>query len=459
MTAILPVILAGGSGTRLWPVSRETMPKHLAKLIGEETLMQRAAKRGLAHAPADCLITVASRQQDLLIRRQLEAINPALAHHRLLEPKGRNTAAAIALAALHAEKTFSGEAVLWVCPSDHLIGDEDALNEAVRQALPVAASGDLLTFGIEPTRPETGYGYIRTGSPVAESPAVLNVERFVEKPDLTTAEAMLAEGGYVWNSGMFLFRADRILEELGEHEPAILEATRRAFDAARPAENGGIQPPLDLFSEIPSLPIDKAVMERATRIAVVPCDPDWTDLGSWHSIWEQAAKDENGNAARGDVLLRDAENCLVHAEKRLVACAGVNDLAIIETDDAILVVDRERSEPVKEIVAALNDAGRNEPLRHPAAEHSWGRATMLDTDDQADIQRLEIDPGQTVEGTAEDQGVRHFLVIAGSVDVDDGAGPRTLGVGASIDLPAGTAYRLSNSGDVGLCLIEICRHP
>ena len=384
MTAILPVILAGGAGTRLWPVSRETMPKHLADIIGEASLLQLTATRLMAEAPADRLITVAARHQDLLIRRQLEAIDPALATHRLLEPVGRNTAAAIALAALHAQKTFGGEAVLWVCPSDHLIRDEAALSDAVKHALPAAAGGDLVTFGIQPTRPETGYGYIRAGAPAgvdlperggAAASPIRKVERFVEKPDLETAEAMLEEGDYLWNSGMFLFRADRIIEELGEHEPAILKATEAAFEATHESEDGSLCPPRDLYDKIPSMPIDKAVMERASRIAVVPCDPDWTDLGSWHAIWEISAKDGSGNAARGDVLLHEAENCLVHADSRLVTCAGVQDLAVIETGDAVLVVDRNRSEPVKALVADLNAAGRSETREHRTLDHPWGQAS------------------------------------------------------------------------------------
>ena len=330
MTAIVPVILAGGAGTRLWPVSRETMPKHLAKLIGEESLLQLTAKRLLGSTSADRLVTVASKTQDLLIRRQLAELNPDLIRHRLLEPAGRNTAAAIALAALHARDNFGVDSVLWICPSDHLIRNQAALEQAVRDALPIAEDGDLVTFGIAPERPETGYGYIKAGMPIGAESVVLRVDRFVEKPDLGTAEAMLKAGGYYWNSGMFLFRTDRILEELTAHEPAIARATEQAFDAGTVGDDGSVDYPLSIYGEIPSAPIDKAVMERATRIAVVPCDPGWTDLGSWHSIWEQLDHDDHGNATYGDVLLNDAENCLVHSSHRLVACAGINDLAIIE---------------------------------------------------------------------------------------------------------------------------------
>ena len=455
MTALLPVILAGGAGTRLWPVSRETMPKHLAGIIGEESLLQLTAKRVTAEAAPGGLITVAARHQDLLIHRQLGAIDPALARHRLLEPVGRNTAAAIALAALHAKKTSGGDAILWVCPSDHLIRDEAALQDAVRHALPVAASGDLLTFGIEPTRPETGYGYIAAAPTGVDGSPVRKVEKFVEKPDLDAAQAMLAEGGYLWNSGMFLFRADRIIEELGAHEPEILAATEAAFAASTIAADGSLCPPLDLYEKIPSMPIDKAVMERAERIAVVPCNPDWTDLGSWHAIWEISAKDGNGNATRGDVLLNETENCLVHASKRLVTCAGVKDLAVIETDDAVLVVDRDRSEPVKALVADLNAAGRSETQRHAVFEQEWGRMTVLDSTDLADIHRLEIAPGNAFEDADGAEVDQHWLVVNGRAKLDTDGAQQRLEAGDSTDITAGTTFSLENDDDAPLHVLQV----
>lgn len=465
LPAVLPVILAGGAGTRLWPVSRETMPKHLAKIIGEESLLQLTAKRLMRDAPAGQLITVAARHQDLLIRRQLEAVDPALAGHRLLEPIGRNTAAAIALAALYARKTFGNSSVLWICPSDHLIRDEAALSDAVSQALPVAAGGDLVTFGIQPTRPETGYGYIAGAPAGADLPepgdtsgsGVRKVERFVEKPDLATAEAMLAEGGYLWNSGMFLFRADRIIEELAEHEPAILEATEAAFEAVHEGEGGGLCPPLDLYEKIPSMPIDKAVMERASRIAVVPCDPDWTDLGSWHAIWEISAKDADGNAARGDVLLHDAKKCLVHAGSRLVTLASVQDLAVIETGDAVMVVDRNRSEPVKALVGNLNAAGRDETQHHRTLDRTWGRTHLLDSNDDAEVTRLVILPGRAIDNAEGAAGQLHLLVLAGSAELERGDQRQALGAGESADVSAGTRYRLLNNDDAPLSVLQVSR--
>ncbi len=457
MTLIVPVILAGGAGTRLWPVSRETMPKHLARLIGEQTLLQLTANRLLAHAPASRLVTVASKAQDLLIRRQLAEIDPDLTHHRLLEPTGRNTAAAIALAALHVREKFGPDAVLWVCPSDHLIRNQAILDQAVRDALPVAADGDLLTFGISPTRPETGYGYIKAGMPTGAQSTVLQVDRFVEKPDLATAKAMLASGGYYWNSGMFLFRADRILEELSAHEPGILEATQQAFDGAIEGGDGGIETSLSLYGKIPAAPIDKAVMERAKRIAVVPCDPDWTDLGSWHSIWEQSEQDEHGNATYGDVLLNDVENCLVHTSHRLVACAGIKDLAIIETDDALLVTDRQRSEPVKQVVASLNDADRSEAVRHSAVEHDWGRVSMLDQTSSTQVCRLEIAPAKAVDVPEGVEAHLHWLVVEGTAELRHGEQCSHLKAGQSADLSPHMPYVILNVADDQLTLIQITR--
>ncbi|MGI9490939.1 MAG: mannose-1-phosphate guanylyltransferase/mannose-6-phosphate isomerase, partial [Geminicoccaceae bacterium] len=392
---------------------------------------------------------------DLLIHRQLSEIDPALTKHRLLEPTGRNTAAAIALAALHARKVFGPDAVLWVCPSDHLIRDQAALDQAVRDALPVAADGDLLNFGITPARPETGYGYIKAGMPIGAESVVLRVDRFVEKPDHATAEAMLKAGRYYWNSGMFLFRADRIMEELSAHEPSILTATEQAFDAEASGDDGSFHFPLSTYQQIPSAPIDKAVMERATRIAVVPCDPGWTDLGSWHSIWEQLDHDENGNATYGDVLLNDAENCLVHSSHRLVACAGVKDLAIIETDDALLITDRTRSEPVKEVVASLNAAARPEAVQHSAAAYDFGEVSTLETTDEAQVRRLEIAPGKAVDQPNGADGDLHWLVVRGIADCRIGDQRIRLETGQSADLPPHTPYSLSNAANAPITIIEI----
>jgi mannose-1-phosphate guanylyltransferase/mannose-6-phosphate isomerase len=256
---------------------------------------------------------------------------------------------------------------------------------------------------------------------------------------------------------MFLFRADRILEELSAHEPEILRATEQAFEAAVPSAHGGIDLPLALYEKIPSAPIDKAVMERATRIAVVPCDPDWTDLGSWQTIWEQSARDDRGNATYGDVLLNDAENCLVHTSHRLVACAGVRDLAIIETDDALLITDRQRSEPVKAVVASLNAADRSEAIQHSAIEHDWGRVSTLANGASAQVRRLEVGPGQAADYPEGQAATLHWLIIEGTADLRRGDRRSRLETGQSADLPANQPFSLRNVTDAPLTIIEITR--
>ena len=453
MTAIIPVILAGGAGTRLWPVSRGTRPKHLASLIGDESLLQQAARRVLARGAAEDVITVGAQAQDFLIRHQLAAVASGLGAHRLLEPMGRNTAPAIALAALHAARRFSAGAVLWVCPSDHLITDPAALYEALEVALPAAAAGQLVTFGIAPTRPETEYGYIGVGRPLAATPGVRAVQRFVEKPARSAAEALIAEGGYLWNSGMFLFRADRILAELKTHAPPILEAVEHAFAALRESSPGSFEVPEDRYAAVPAAPIDKAVMEHAERIAVVPCDPGWSDLGSWHALWEQLPKDQAGNAIRGDAFLDASENCLVHAEGRLVACAGVRDLAVIETADAILVADRNDTNAGRRMVELLRERGRAEATAHPEEQRAWGTSRVLHQGPGFKITQIVVAPG----GRLDLRGDRpaHWVVVAGTATVALNGEIVVLGTDQGLHVPSGAEPRVENTTDAPLCIIEV----
>ncbi len=452
---LVPVILAGGSGTRLWPVSRDTMPKQLARLTGERSLLEQTARRLLARAQPGQVVTVGAKAQDFLVRRELEAIDPALAENRLLEPVGRNTAAAIGLAARHVQERFGSDALLWVCPSDHLMQAPDALYAALEAALPVAAAGGLVTFGITPTRAETGYGYIQTGQPLPDAQGVLRVVRFVEKPERPAAEAMLAAGGHLWNSGMFLFRADRILVELGTHAPAIRAGIEQAFGALKEAPGGGLEVPLEQYEKIPAQPIDKAVMEHSDRIAVVPCDPGWSDLGSWQALWEQLPKDDAGNAVRGDVLLDDSIDCLIHAERRLVACSGVRDLAVVETDDAVLVADRGRSDAVRNLVTMLRAAGRPEGDAHAKEQRPWGSFQVLHEGKGFKVKEIIVTPGGRLSLQSHKHRAEHWVVVAGTakVTVDDQV--LLLEPNQSVHIPLGARHRMENPGAVPMHLIEV----
>ena len=318
---LVPTILAGGSGTRLWPLSRATFPKHLVELFGPHSLLQTTVRRALDAAPARRIVTVAAAGQAVLIRRQYTEIDPDLLDHLLLEPCARNTAAAVALASLHCAAAFGPESVLWICPSDHLILDRDELFQALSKAVAAAESGWLVTFGILPDRAETGFGWIAPADELPGTTGARRVARFIEKPPREVAEALLADGGHLWNSGMFVFQAGRMLAELERWAPDILAATRQAC-----AGSWDVIDP-EAYMAIRSEPIDKAVMERSDRIAVVPADPKWSDIGSWHAIWQLMTKDRHQNACQGDTVTVDAHDNLIRSERRLVALGGVRGLA------------------------------------------------------------------------------------------------------------------------------------
>ena len=452
---VVPVILAGGAGTRLWPVSRATLPKPLAPLIGHESLLQQTARRVLACAAPEHVVTVGARAHDFMVRRQLAEVDPALGAHRLLEPSGRNTAAAIALAALYAGDRFGAEAVLWVCPSDHLVTDPAALQRAVELALPVAEAGELVTFGIAPARPETGYGYIRAGAPLPAAASIRRVARFVEKPERAVAEALLAEADCYWNSGIFLFRADRILTELAAHAPAILQAVGQAFAGMREMPGGAFEVPQDAYDAVPTAPIDKAVMERAERIAVLPCDPGWSDLGSWQALWERLPQDRSGNAVRGQAFLDASEGCLVHAESRLVACAGLRDVAVVETADAVLVADRHDADAGRRLVALLQQAGRSEATAHAEEQRPWGSFRVLHEGPGFKVKEIVVAPGGRLSLQSHEHRAEHWVVVAGTAQVTVDEDVITLQPNQSVHVPLGARHRMENPGEVPMRLIEV----
>ncbi len=451
---LLPVLLAGGSGTRLWPVSRKTLPKQLAALVGDESLLQQTARRFIRLDPDAPMLTVGSASQAFLVKKHLDAVAGHLAAHRLLEPVGRNTAPAVAAAALYARDLAGPETQLWVCPSDHLIGNLDALLDAVARARGQVADGYIVTFGITPSRPETGFGYIKQAAPIGEG--VFAVERFVEKPPLDDAEAMLRDGGYVWNSGMFLFRADTMLAELERYAPDLLAATERAYALLSDLPDGARLFDEALFAAIPDAPIDKAVMEKSARVAVVPVDPDWSDLGNWQAIWEELKKDDRGNACVGDALaVGGAEDCLVMSGQRLVAVSGVRDLAVIETEDAVLVTDRRDGNAVRAVVDALKGDRRPE-ADHPAHEQRpWGSFRVLHEAPGYKVKEIVVMPGGRLSLQSHAHRSEHWTVVRGHArfTIDDrvvDAGPNE-----SVYIPLGAVHRMENPHDQAMHLIEV----
>jgi mannose-1-phosphate guanylyltransferase / mannose-6-phosphate isomerase len=447
---LAPTILAGGSGTRLWPVSRAAFPKHLVELFDEESLLQTTVRRALAVAPPDRVITVAAAGQGVLIRRQYQAIDPRLQHNLLLEPAARNTAAAVALACLHAQARFGPETTLWVCPSDHLMLDVDALQAALRDAVEAAAQGWLVTFGITPSRAETGFGWIAPAELLPAATTVRRVEKFIEKPNQAVAEELLATGTHLWNSGMFVFQAGRMLAELERWAPDILAATRAAYP-------DGAEDRIDAaaYARIRSQPIDKAVMEHSSQVAVVPTDPRWSDVGSWHAIWELMAKDEAGNARQGDTIALGARDNLIRSEKRLVAVAGVDGLAVIETGDALLVVDRRNSEAVRSVVDMLVKGGRREAATHAREMRPWGQFTVLQEEAGYKVKVVVVDGHGQLTFQYHPGRDETWVIVEGEALVERDGETLRLRAGQTLTVPRGTRHRLSNPSASRLKLIEI----
>lgn len=350
---IVPVILCGGSGTRLWPASRDVFPKQFLNLFGEDSLLQNTLRRALriSKAPANHVVMVTLSALEGEACRQTSEITKAAGEHILKEPMARNTAAAIAYAALYVQNIFGPQALMWVLPSDHYIGDEDSLEEAFQKGARAAQHGKLVTFGITPTRPDTGYGYIKHSHTLIEE-GVYAVADFEEKPNRATAEAFLASGKYLWNSGMFLFSAQSVLGQFSCHAPTLLAKVSAAMDSSA---DGGRSPSPQSYADIPAEPFDKAIMEKTDRAAIVPCDPNWSDIGSWESLWEIGEKDQNGNVIEGQTLTNSTKGCLIQSGgNRLVACAGLENLVIVDTGDVVLVADRTNHDSIRALVQQLN---------------------------------------------------------------------------------------------------------
>ena len=453
MATIHPVILSGGSGTRLWPLSREHFPKQLLPLAGERSMIQetalRAREAGLA-AP----IVVCNAEHRFAIAEQMRAAGVAPAA-LLLEPVARNTAAAVAAAAAHLAATGAPEGdMLLVLPSDHVILDRPAFAAAVARAATAAGLGRLVTFGIEPTAPETGYGYISAGVALAGAPGAHDVARFVEKPDLATAQGYLAAGGWSWNSGMFLFPLGAFRAELAAHAPDVARAAAAAVaGAARDLDF--VRLDREAFAAAPSISIDYAVMEKTRLAAVVPASLGWSDVGSWSALWEIGARDADGNVAQGDVLSERTRNSYLRAEHGLLAAVGIEDTIVVALKDAVLVASRDEAQHVKAIVDRLKKAGRGEATTHPRVYRPWGSYETVDRGERFQVKRIIVNPGQRISLQKHARRAEHWVCVQGVARVTRGEDILTLRENMSTYIPVGCVHRLENPGTEPAHIIEV----
>jgi mannose-1-phosphate guanylyltransferase/mannose-6-phosphate isomerase len=453
-----PVIIAGGSGTRLWPLSRAGYPKQFLALHGTHSLFQQAAQRLQALAAPDIdvagLCVVGNEEHRFLM---LDQLNTLLAPSAtlLLEPSGRNTAPAMTLAALHASAD-GRDPVLVVTPADQSIGDEAAFSAALQRAVRAAAQGAFVILGVAPDRPETGYGYIRCER---AAQGEMKVARFVEKPDAATAQRYLDEGGYYWNSGMFVVRASLWLRALGVFRDDIAAATRLAWDG-RSVDASFVRPEPAGFAAIPAESVDYAVLEKCPASVefdtrMVPLAARWSDLGAWDAVWQVSAKDAAGNASRGDALLSGCQHTLVHASSRLVGAIGLNDVVVVETPDAVLVADRSRSQEVKHIVGQLQQAGRSEHKLHRLVHRPWGWYDSIDSGPRFQVKRIMVKPGASLSLQKHHHRAEHWIVVSGTAEVTNGDQVTLLTENQSTYIPLGTVHRLANPGKVPLEIIEV----
>jgi len=459
--SVLPVIMAGGSGTRLWPLSRALYPKQFLILSGNQSLFQQAHLRLQSLAgegvkvESPCI--VGNEEHRFLVLDQLREVKGEPSS-LLLEPAGRNTAPAVTLAALQA--TAEGaDPILVVTPADQTVIDSAAYTAALRKAVAAAAEGDIVILGITPDKPETGFGYIRTSG--ADAQGVRDVAAFVEKPNLEKAQAYLADGGYFWNSGMFVMKASRWLAALGHFRPDIAEATRASF-AVRTTDAQFVRPGKEEFKAVPSESVDYAVMEQCPakpdsgfKVRMVPLNAGWSDLGAWDAVWQVSEHDEAGNASQGDALIEDSRNTLVHANSRLVAAVGLDNVVVVETPDAVLVADRSKSQDVKKIVASLDKSSRTEGSLHRRVHRPWGWYDSIDMGPRFQVKRIMVKPKASLSLQMHHHRAEHWIVVSGTAEVTVGEQVLLLSENQSTYIPLGTVHRLVNPGAIPLEIIEV----
>ena len=458
MISITPVILCGGSGTRLWPLSRAGFPKQFLSLTGNESLFQQAAERLVALGADDIQVAkpliVTGEEHRFLASEQLREAGIELGA-ALLEPVGRNTAPALTLAALAAQADGQ-DPVLVVAPADQTVGNTTAFTQAMQQAVREASGGCIVILGVTPDRPETGYGYIQAQA--QNDAGAMSVQRFVEKPSADTAQQYLNEGGYYWNAGMFVLRASVWLNALAAFRPDIAESTTIAWNG-KTQDNTFVRPGKAEFTAIPSESIDYAVMEHcpgsSVPISMVPLDAGWNDLGAWDAVWNVLSKDANGNAHLGDVLTTDSKNTLVHATSRLVSLVGVKNLIVVETPDAVLVADKTRSQDVKHIVTQLQTSKREEHTLHRKVHRPWGWYDSIDEGGRFKVKRIQVKPKASLSLQKHHHRAEHWIVVTGTAEITNGDKVLTLTENQSTYIPLGEVHRLANPGTIPLEIIEV----
>ncbi len=449
--AIVPVILSGGSGSRLWPISRESFPKQLWPLVSRHSLLQETARRGIGAGFGPPMV-VCNQEHRFLVAEQLRDAGVADARI-VLEPVGRNSAPAIAAAALLLAED-APQTVLWMMAADAFIADTPALMSALERAVEAARAGRIVTFGMKATRAETGYGYLEAGPELDATPGVHALARFIEKPDADSAADMAASGRHMWNSGMFVFTAQTLLDELALYAPDVLAAVRKAV-SARAQDLDFIRLDPAAFAAAPSISIDYAVAEHTKRAAVVPADLGWSDVGSWDALWELGEKDQAGNVAIGDVMLEGATNCYARSDGMLSAIVGLTDVVLVTTEDAVIALHRDRAQDVKKIVERLRADGRHEAVTHNRSDRPWGFYESLIQGDRFQVKRIVVKPGAKLSLQKHFHRAEHWVVVAGSALVTRDAETTLLRENESIYLPLGCVHRLENPGRIPLTLIEV----
>ncbi|WP_371230534.1 mannose-1-phosphate guanylyltransferase/mannose-6-phosphate isomerase [Pseudomonas sp. QE6] len=448
---MIPVILSGGSGSRLWPLSRKQYPKQFLALTGDHTLFQQTLER-LAFEGMEPPVVVSNQEHRFIVQEQLEALQ-LKTQAILLEPFGRNTAPAVAIAAMKLLAEGRDELLL-ILPADHVIEDQRAFQRALALATNAAEKGEMVLFGVPANRPETGYGYIKSGDERGLPEGVIRVERFIEKPDEARAKQFVEEGGYYWNSGMFLFRASRFLEELKKHDTDIYDTCLLALERSQ-HDGDLISIDAATFECCPDNSIDYAVMEKTRRACVVPLSAGWNDVGSWSSIWEVHEKDADGNVTMGDVVVHDSHNCLVHGNGKLVSVVGLEDIVVVETKDAMMIAHKDHVQDVKKVVNQLDAAGRSETQNHCQVYRPWGSYDSVDMGGRFQVKHITVKPGARLSLQMHHHRAEHWIVVSGTAQVTCDDKTFLLTENQSTYIPIASVHRLANPGKIPLEIIEV----